>query len=207
MEHRADEIGSVATRQTYDALMREAKSLAASERARVSGNARRRRERWARRYRPQAIDLLLVAEAPPAALDRYFYFPDVWAHDSLFRYVVRSVLGREPDRVSKRDDLLALRAAGVFLIDLCQEPTWKQLRDHVPSLGRRVVSLRPARIVLIKAPVHDVALSVMQATGIPVATTRVPFPGSGNQRRFEVAMAAALHEVGWHRLTSRARRA
>jgi hypothetical protein len=38
------------------------------------------------------VRLLLVAEAPPAALDRYFYFEDVPRHDSLFRYVARAIL-------------------------------------------------------------------------------------------------------------------
>jgi hypothetical protein len=39
--------------------------------------ARKRREEAAARYRPDSVDLLLVAEAPPSALDRYFYFEDV----------------------------------------------------------------------------------------------------------------------------------
>jgi hypothetical protein len=47
--------------------------------------APRRRARAARRYRPEKVDLLLVAEAPPSALDRYFYFEDVSEQDSLFR--------------------------------------------------------------------------------------------------------------------------
>lgn len=155
-------------------------------------NARRRRERWARRYRPATVDLLLVAEAPPAALDRYFYFPDVWTQDSLFRYVVRAVLKKEPRRESKRDDLAALQAAGVFLIDLCQEPSWDRLADHVASLVRRARKLEPARVVFIKAAVFDVAFQALRDARLPVIDVRVPFPGSGNQRRFELTMASAL---------------
>jgi hypothetical protein len=34
--------------------------------------ARQRRYRAARRFRPETVRLLLVAEAPPASLDRYF---------------------------------------------------------------------------------------------------------------------------------------
>jgi hypothetical protein len=49
--------------------------------------ARERRASAARRYRPAAVKLVLIAEAPPSALDRYLYFPDVHTHDSLFRYV------------------------------------------------------------------------------------------------------------------------
>jgi hypothetical protein len=36
--------------------------------------ARARRELAAQRHKPEKVDLLLVAEAPPASLDRYFYF-------------------------------------------------------------------------------------------------------------------------------------
>jgi hypothetical protein len=61
----------------------------------------RRRSEAAARYKPAKIDLLLVAEAPPNSLDRYFYFTDVRAHDILFRYVCRVLLGREPKRERK----------------------------------------------------------------------------------------------------------
>jgi hypothetical protein len=44
----------------------------------MSGDeALERRRSAAARYKPAEIDLLLVAEAPPKALDRYLYFEDV----------------------------------------------------------------------------------------------------------------------------------
>jgi hypothetical protein len=84
--------------------------------------ARRRRERAARKYQPGAVKLLLVAEAPPSALDRYFYFGDVTTQDSLFRYVARAILRTEPMRSNKAELLARLRERGVFLIDLKLEP-------------------------------------------------------------------------------------
>jgi hypothetical protein len=78
--------------------------------------ARRRREEAAARYEPEHVRLLLIAEAPPAALDRYFYFEDVGGQDSLFRYVARTVLDAEPSRGDKAALLSRLRDAGVFLI-------------------------------------------------------------------------------------------
>jgi hypothetical protein len=38
--------------------------------------ARQRRDAAAAEYRPEPIELLLVAEAPPSSLDRYFYFEE-----------------------------------------------------------------------------------------------------------------------------------
>ena len=74
-----------------------------------------RRRRAAARYKPDDVDLLLVAEAPPSDPDRYFYFEDVREHDDLFRYVCRGLLHREPTRENKRELLTELRDRGVFL--------------------------------------------------------------------------------------------
>lgn len=102
------------------------------------GQARARRELTARRYKPERIDLLLVAEAPPSVPDRYFYFPDVAEQDSLFRYVSRALLGREPTREGKADLLAELRDRGVFLIDLEEEPRDETpLSEFVPALVKR----------------------------------------------------------------------
>ena len=154
--------------------------------------ARRRRYRAARRYRPENVQLLLVAEAPPASLDRYFYFPDVRAHDSLFRHVASEILRREPSRENKAELLRLLRDAGVFLIDLKLDPTdGSPLAGHVPSLLRRVRRLQPDKVILIKATVYDAAYRPLRDAGFPVVDVRVPFPGSGQQARFRKAFRTA----------------
>lgn len=159
--------------------------------------ARKRRVEADERYRPSDIELLLIAEAPPSALDRYFYFEDVREHDSLFRYVVKSVLGREPDR-SKGHQLRELRDRGVFLIDLKLDPVdGSSLKDAVPDLLRRVSAIDPGRIILIKASVFDAAYRSIRDAGFPVIDARIPFPGSGQQRRFLDAMTKALAIAGW----------
>jgi hypothetical protein len=156
-------------------------------------NARRRRQRAARKYRPDHVGLLLVAEAPPAALDRYFYFEDVATQDSLFRYVVRSILEAEPNRDNKGELLGELRDRGVFLIDLKLDPAdGKSLEMEVPGLVRRVRALDPERIIVIKSSVYDLVREPLVNAGLPIIDERVPFPGSGQQRRFEEAFARAL---------------
>ena len=156
--------------------------------------ARARRRAAAEHYRPDEIDLLLVAEAPPSALDRYFYFADVLTHDSLFRHVVRGVLGETPTR-DKAPYLDELQARGVFLVDLCEDP-FESRRDVlpgcVPGLVRRCRELRPERIVLIGAGTYDYAYDALEAAGLPVVDVRMPYPGSGQQRRFLEGFALAL---------------
>jgi hypothetical protein len=136
---------------------------------------------------------LLIAEAPPSDLSRYFYFPDVSVQDSLFRNVARSILNTEPDRSNKPFLLERLRHAGIFLIDLSPQPVdGSSLAERVPDLIRRVRRLRPDRIILIKATVYDVAYVPLRDAGLPVLDMRVPFPGSGQQRRFVKAFKQAI---------------
>jgi hypothetical protein len=155
--------------------------------------ARARRRAAARKFRPQRIKTLLVAEAPPAALDRYFYFTDVREQDSLFRYVCRGALGKEPTRENKPHMLAELREKGAFLIDLSPDPLGSQpLRAFVPNLVRRCGQLDPRRIILIKVTVYDAAYRALVDAGLPVINERIPFPGSGQQRRFLSAFGRAL---------------
>lgn len=142
--------------------------------------ARRRRERAARKYQPGDIKLLLVAEAPPAALDRYFYFEDVPQQDSLFRYVARAILNAEPTRHNKAELLARLRDKGVFLIDLKKDPVdGESLATEVPNLLRRIQKFDPQKIIVIKASVYDAVQRALAEADLPVVHERIPFPGSG----------------------------
>src|SRR4051794_24585073 len=157
--------------------------------------ARERRRRAAERYRPDVIDLLLVAEAPPSALDRFFYFEHVPTHDSLFRYVVRGVLGETPSR-DKAPYLDELRARGVFVVHLCEDPFSSRrevVPGCVPGLVCRCRELAPRRVVLVGATTYDHAYDALVRAGLPVVNARLPYPGSGQQRRFLEGFGHALH--------------
>ena len=145
------------------------------------------------------MQLLLIAEAPPADLGRYFYFEDVREQDSLFRYVVQTVLGEPPSRAAKATQLVHLREAGVFLIDLKTDPkVAEELLDaYVPDLVARAVALAPEHVITIKANVCDLCQAPLRAAGLDVGDERVPFPGSGQQRRFVDGMLRALRDIGW----------
>jgi|SRR5215218_7009160 len=149
---------------------------AAAAQPRNAEAARRRRARAARKFRPDIVKLLLVAEAPPSALDRYFYFEDVREQDALFRYVARGLLGVEPTRENKGDLLGRLRDEGVFLIDVSADPlSDTPLSELVPDLVRRVKALAPEKVILIKATVHDSAFQALRGAGLPVVDERSRF--------------------------------
>lgn len=181
------------------ALIQEAKATAPLREALVSNDAAAvARRRAAQTYQPDPVRLLLVAEAPPSALDRYFYFEGVSEHDSLFRYVIRGLFGEAPDRSSKPAWLERLREAGVFLIDVAEEPSGAAaLGNHVGGLVARCRALSPEHIVLIKATVYDAAFEALREAGLPVVDRRIPFPGSGQQARFMVAFQEALAGAGF----------
>jgi hypothetical protein len=156
----------------------------------------------ARRWWPQELRLLLIAEAPPTAPDRYFYFEHVQTQDSLFRYVHKGLTGQMPSRHGKEAGLAALQSIGVGLVDVSPEPLVRPgapLSPFVPDLVERVTALAPPLVVLIKATVHDAVLAPLRAAGVNVAPNRIPFPGSGRQAEFEVAFDEALRAAQFQR--------
>lgn len=162
-------------------------------------DVRERRAAAAERYRPDKVRLLLVAQAPPDADDRYFYFPDVAQYDGLFRAVVQALLSHaEQTRTNKASLLAELRDRGVFLIDLKPDPivnsraSRPELRLYVPALLVRIAEVEPERIILIKTDVYDVAYPALAAAGLPVSKVRIPFPSYGQLENFRIAFGRAL---------------
>jgi hypothetical protein len=131
------------------------------------------------------VDTLLVAEAPPSALDRYFYFEDVAIHDSLFRHVAQAVLGEKPTR-DKAPYLDELRERGWFLIHMSEEPFRDPavLPPLLPDLLARCEQLDPRRVVIVGARLFDLVHRPIRDAGLPLVDVRLPYPGSGQQRRF-----------------------
>lgn len=161
-------------------------------------DAQAQRAAAARRWQPEQVRLLLVDEAPPSAPDRYFYFEDVATHDSLFRFVAAGVTGTRPDR-DKRAALAALRDAGVFLLDACPgafQHSRAALAGCLPDLVRRIDRLEPDHVLLVGAPLYDTAYQPLRGAGVPVLDARLPYPGSGQQRRFADEFAEVLAQLG-----------
>ncbi|MEX2552900.1 MAG: hypothetical protein WD627_07885 [Actinomycetota bacterium] len=161
-----------------------------------SSGSKIRREAAAN-YRPVEVRLLLVAEAPPLDPARYFYFEKVATQDSLFHYVCKGLYEVVPGRADKSQWLERLKHDGVFLIDLNPEPVspgWTGHKALVQELVKRGQEFQPEKVILIKTAVFDAAFEPLREAGCPVSGIRIPFPGSGQQKRFEEAFAAALQE-------------
>lgn len=157
------------------------------------------------KYKPADIKVLLIGEAPPCSLDRYFYFEEVSRQDSLFLEIM-GVLYPELKAqylASKRDPLLKaellehFQSDGYWLMDLSEVPhevSGAHPEDSLPSLLARLkkVAHRKMQIVLIKANVYDCCYPVLKEQGYKVSSERIPFPGSGQQAVFREKFWRAL---------------
>jgi hypothetical protein len=164
-----------------------------------------RRARW----KPDAVRLLLVAESAPddggdIANRRFFYDDNLTGKDGLFREVVRALYDN-PVLVSglsaKKPWLEKLKADGVFLIDLAAVPVNDfRIADREAALARNISQtvllagdLSPGGIVLVKQNVFDLLERPMRVAGLPLLhDAMIPFPGSGQQKRFRERFADAL---------------
>ncbi|MFO1113894.1 MAG: hypothetical protein U1E38_07135 [Rhodospirillales bacterium] len=160
------------------------------------------REIAALKYRPEKIDLLLIAEAHPAEKSRYFYFEHVSSNDWLFVGIAEILLGERPSRTNKIYFLSKLKQLGVFLIDVKPDPVdGTDLSAHIPDLIGRCAALEPNHIILIKANVYDLAYLPLANAGFPIINKRIYFPSTGRQADFRKQFSEALEEIPWKNYT------
>lgn len=167
-----------------------------------------RRARW----KPRRVRLLLIAESAPddggdPANRRFFYDEHLTGKDGLFREVVRALYDN-PTLVSgpnaKTSWLEKLTADGVYLIDLATVPVNEfTAASRAAALGRNVADtvalareLAPEGVALIKQNVFDLLQQPMRDAGLPLLHDQfIPFPGSGQQKRFRERFAHALNRL------------
>ena len=158
------------------------------------------------KYRPATISTLLVAEAPPCNLDRYFYFEDVKRQDSLFLEIMGILYSEQKDRYLKsgratdlKEGLLErFKEDGFWLLDLAEVPTDfvnNDLESCLPSLTQRLEKYinKTTPVILIKTNVYDLCYAPLKALGYNVHDSRMPFPGSGQQKVFREKFGQAVN--------------
>jgi hypothetical protein len=163
-------------------------------------------------WKPEHVRLLLVAESAPddgsdVAGRRFFYDTRLTGHDNLFRETVRALYAPqslESGSDAKRPWLQRLKDDGVFLIDLAPLPVnyhgavqrKSLLEDNITGAVRRAKALQPDGVILIKQIVFDLLASPLRAASLPLLHDEfIPFPGSGQQKRFRERFAAAVQQL------------
>lgn len=157
------------------------------------------------KYKPRQIKTLLIAEAPPCNLDRFFYFEDVKVQDSLFLEIMGVLYPDKKVRYLKsgrptegKVELLEMFAEdGYLLIDLYETPVAPfSDAEAIASLLARLQKLidKTTKLILIKANVFDLCYSSLKQKGYNVINERLPFPGSGQQKVFREKFAEIVNE-------------
>ena len=149
------------------------------------------------KYEPSHINTLLIAEAPPCNLDRFFYFEDVKKQDSLFLEIMGVLYPDKKQRYLKsgrrtedKIELLEMfKEDGYLLLDLYEVPDDVfSLSNEASAQGllKRLEKLvdKSTPIVLVKTNVFDLCYPILKEEGYNVVNERLPFPGSGQQKVF-----------------------
>lgn len=163
-----------------------------------------------KRYTPSSVNILFVAEAPPSARERYFYFPEVPEHDHLWIALMKALYPQKfgetrQERQRKHDWLTKFQMDGYMLIDACKEPIPKDssgeskrrslLRGQSDDLVAEIRRIDPRQVLLIKVTVYDALYEPLKEAGLPVVNERLKFPSSGQQRKFQVCFKELINEA------------
>ena len=164
-------------------------------------------------YKPDTIKYLLIAEAPPNSLDRFFYYENVFKHDDLFLGVAKALYPtlKENHVVSRRkkngsvkiEILKKLKEDGFYLLDLSDipvSPIKSDLVSRIPFLVEKIKTLanKYMQIILIKVNVYDIAFQSLLRSGIKnVIDRRITFPNYGGQQKFQIEFKEALKLAGF----------
>lgn len=118
--------------------------------------------------------------------------------EALYPQLKKQFIASGRDSKVKSQILGKFRSNGFYLLDLSDVPRG-MLRDplasQLPSLGQKVERLvnKETKIILIKSNVYDLAFPYLKNLGFKnIVDKRIPFPGSGQQKKFQRLFREAL---------------
>ncbi|MFI5160637.1 MAG: hypothetical protein ACHQHN_05135 [Sphingobacteriales bacterium] len=156
------------------------------------------------KYRPTKIKTIIVAEAPPDSIERFFYFENVKVADFLFLGIIEVLYPKLKDQymnwnqrrspIIKRQILNRFMSDGYFLLDLSEIPKGllkKPINSCLDDLITRIPS-KKINVILIKANVYDCCYKKLLNDGYSVINKRIPFPSTGQQIIFKKLFNEAI---------------
>ncbi|MDQ5823117.1 MAG: hypothetical protein M3441_02775 [Chloroflexota bacterium] len=176
-----------------------------------------KREKAREKYKPNPIEVLFIAEAPPGDDDRFFYYEDVKAHDWLYLGLMKILYGvRETStlRQMKKDYLACFCEHGFYLMDACKKSmprgarTNEKKRILTAALDELIESLKELEqssqfskstpVILIAAPVFSACQDALKSAGYNILNNRaVYFPSTRWINSYEQEMRPLLDDLGW----------
>ena len=165
-----------------------------------------------KKYKPEKVDLLFIAEAPPNKIDRFFYYEKVREADYLYLGIMKALnekcrmMSTKQLRQIKGEALFLLKQCGIFLMDLCSMPlayanppiAELHKNDFIKRLEQMDgIAKDSTDIILIKTNVYDCLFRDLKLRGYNVVDKRIPFPACGQQQIFQNLMHEALSEINF----------
>ena len=144
------------------------------------------------RFRPAKITTLFVGESAPVSGDFFYY-----GNNAMLTHVQRAV----DQALGGSDDFLQrFKAYGWYLDDLVLTPVnhltkrdrEAKNRDAQNSLSARIAEYQPLAIVSLMLGIKTIVDAAAIAAGNHAPRFAVPFPGMGQQARFQTAMAEII---------------
>ena len=187
-------------------------------------DAQRRFREAARRYLPDQLRVLFIAEAPPAfKVNRHFYFTGLTDGDTLFLEMMKVLYPAEIGYISdtfqpgssvkvvrnrKPELLRKFQNDGYHLIDAYERPMpddadtaikTSLMRTTLPALQRKVRRLvreQSLPIILIGGVTYSVCAEALRLDGKNVANNAmINHPARGGQKLFRAKLKAVLSKL------------
>lgn len=160
------------------------------------------------KYKPQKIKTLIVGEAPPDSIDRFFYYENVKKADYLFLGIIavlypklkNQYMDSKRNHVIKEQVLKKFEHDGFFLLDLFEFPVSMNTETGNEAVNKLIIKIdrlgiNKAPIVLIKANVYDTAFVPLRRK-FNVIDKRIDFPSCGNQQKFHDKFSEVINQLG-----------
>lgn len=162
-------------------------------------------------YKPDRIKYLLIAQAPPDNIERFFYYTNVTEHDYLFLGIIGILYSKQKKEFLesgrnediKNSVLLKFKKEGFYLIDLSVLPIsylTTSLKEQLPMLAEKIRKLayEDTKIILIKSDVYNIAFKFLKEKFKNVIDVKIPFPSYGHQKRFSSEFFKALELADYY---------
>lgn len=168
-----------------------------------------------RRYKPNQIAALFIAESPPAPKsDRFFYLEGVTKADALYLETMRVLFPEltskqtvKQIRENKASYLTAFKDKGLYLIDATDTPIAGMSKSRKLSTLVRDRQLLQEKvrglitggipIVLITTTVWETHYAALIQLGYRVVnTTAIPHPAYGNNTKFSEGLESTFKSLG-----------
>lgn len=173
-------------------------------------------EKLRKKYLPQKINVLFVAEAKPDNPERFFYYDNVTSRDYLYIYLMRALYeyGKQDERWlrdNKREMLEKFKSDGYYLVDTVDEikagtkqaARIKAIKANADNKVAEIESLlsrygsESTKVVIIKATVFKALYEPLKSKFNVANDYPIYFPSYGRQLEFLHQMSDVKNKKLW----------